>query len=152
MNPEEQIVDLERRLTRAEVLRKRAWRRVAEKDAEIAEADALVAWLRAEVKRLEAVVARKDVEIRGLNDAAESGGPADPARLLRAAARGRRSYLDAAPDGTKRLLEIEIATIENAARVVEGDDGPLFSWLPSHLWTAEMTASLYAKGATMGEG
>lgn len=69
--------------------------------------------------------------------------------LFRMTARGRRQYLRSI-EGDERfgnaaeLMRIEIATLDSVTRVLEGELGPLYNWLPSHLWTKEMLARLYA--------
>lgn len=65
------------------------------------------------------------------------------------AARGRRQYLrsiegDDRFGNAAELLRIEIATLESVARVLEGELGPLYNWLPSRLWTKDMLERLYA--------
>lgn len=69
--------------------------------------------------------------------------------LFLMAARGRRQFLRSI-EGDERfgnaaeLLRIEIRTLESVTRVIEGELGPLYDWLPSHLWTKEMLSRLYA--------
>ncbi len=140
------VADLAKRLRRAERMERRADRYAVEKDAEIAEAEALVAAREAEIARLRAALARKDVEIRELKDAATVPCP-NPAGVLRNAARGRRTYLEGLAGEpsmaeVQKALELEIATIERCAQVVDGDDRPLFAGLPSRQWTDEMNDSL----------
>lgn len=72
----------------------------------------------------------------------------DAAGLLRAAAAGRREYARGLDGETGVLgrsredLELQASTLEQAARVVEGDLGPLYGWLPSWRWTDEMERQL----------
>ena len=49
----------------------------------------------------------------------------DAARLLRMAAEGRREYAANASEPDRLLLEHEATVLESAARIVEGDLGPL---------------------------
>lgn len=70
---------------------------------------------------------------------------ADIAQTLLAAADGRREYAAAIADQDEDVagkLEMEASTIAAAARFVAGDLSPMFTWLPSHRWTAEMHAAL----------
>lgn len=67
----------------------------------------------------------------------------DTAQLLRAAAAGRREYAQsctgqALAEMNEALLH-DAGVLEFAARVAEGDLGPLYGWLPSWRWTDEMT-------------
>lgn len=70
------------------------------------------------------------------------------ADLFRRCANGRRTYLHSI-DGDERfkdavrLLRIQIETLDAVARVIDGDMGPLYNWLPSHLWTKPMLHALY---------
>jgi hypothetical protein len=54
---------------------------------------------------------------------------------------GRRGYISGGIGSSHHvaLLEHEATTLESAARV-DGDLGPLYSWLPSRRWTAQMNA------------
>lgn len=75
------------------------------------------------------------------------------AALLREIAAGRLEYAagyshnekNPALVAQKRSLEIEAATLEAAAKIAEGDSGPLYGLLPSWRWSEAMTAALYAK-------
>lgn len=145
MTTDEQLPNLEWRLRRAEVAKRLAQGWAAEKDVELAEQVARVAALQAEIAQLQAVIARKDLEIRSFREATNGPGPANPAHVLREAARGRSQCLNDVPDDAACLLEVEIATIEACARVVDGDDGPLYVWLPLHLWSSEMQADPLAR-------
>lgn len=71
------------------------------------------------------------------------------AALLRSVAAGRREYAAAlaAPIESwaieqRAALEAEAAAFESAAKIVEGDLGPLYGLLPSWRWTGEMTRRL----------
>jgi hypothetical protein len=85
----------------------------------------------------------------GTGEARAAAALGELSALFRMTARGRRQYLRSI-EGDERfgsaveLLRIEITTIESVARVIEGELGPLYDWLPSHLWTKEMLARLYA--------
>lgn len=79
--------------------------------------------------------------------AARTPHPAEPTtgNLLRAAAAGRREYAQGCggTDNTKLqemhdALLTQAATLDGAARVADGDMGPLYGWLPSWRWTPEM--------------
>lgn len=68
---------------------------------------------------------------------------------LRMAAAGREEYatsLEGAENPSlieqREALQYEAALLRDAARVVEGDLGPLYRWLPSWWWTEEMVGSL----------
>jgi hypothetical protein len=65
-----------------------------------------------------------------------------PAAKLRWVAEGRRQYLHGMPDETRPRLELEVAALETAARIVDGDLEPLYGLLPTWLWTEEMHAEL----------
>lgn len=66
------------------------------------------------------------------------------ADLFRAAAAGRREYLAACPDERHReLLNLECATLDAVADVIDGNLWPLYSWLPSARWTDQMVAALH---------
>lgn len=78
---------------------------------------------------------------------------AEYAGMLRAAAEGRRDYAKSAgslPGDIAGHLELQAATLDAAAKVLTGDLGPLYDWLPSHMWTPEMTARLYPERAADG--
>lgn len=80
----------------------------------------------------------------------------DLARTLRAAAQGRREYADSHPrceawDRVVELLRMQADTLDQAARIAEGDLGPLYNWLPSWRWTPEMTAVLRDDGLASEE-
>lgn len=68
---------------------------------------------------------------------------AELAQTLRAAADGRREHARGAPPEVTEALELQAATLDGAAKVITGDPGPLYDWLPSYRWTPEMTARLY---------
>ncbi|MFY1595454.1 hypothetical protein [Micromonospora sp. WMMD737] len=77
---------------------------------------------------------------------------AELAALLRSAAEGRREYARGAanqPD-IAEVLDMQAATIDACAKVLLGDLGPLYDWLPSHRWTPEMTAHLYPERTAGG--
>ncbi len=76
--------------------------------------------------------------------------PRDLGALFRECAAGRREYAKNAPDDTRALLEVEANTLEMAARVADGDESPLYSWLPSWRWTEGMTEALYRREVTDG--
>lgn len=80
---------------------------------------------------------------------ARSPQPAEPSTgdLLRAAAAGRREYAgpereggsgNAKVDEMREVLLTQAATLDGAAKVADGDMGPLYGWLPSWRWTAAM--------------
>ena len=90
----------------------------------------------------EVEVARR-VAAKLLDDARLAGcAETSPAAKLRWVAEGRRSYAAGMPEDTRPQLELQIATLEAAARIVDGDTEPLFGLLPSWLWTDEMNAEL----------
>jgi hypothetical protein len=74
----------------------------------------------------------------------------EAAKLLRACAAGRREYAASIPADvakpslaeSRRDLLAEATTLDTAARIVEGDTGPLYDLLPSWRWTPEMHAAL----------
>lgn len=78
-------------------------------------------------------------------------GPPPAAAHLRMAAAGRREYaanLTGArgPLGAAHTaLLAQAATLEQAARVVDGDIRPLCGWLPTWRWTPEMLAAVGAQ-------
>lgn len=82
----------------------------------------------------------------------------DAAELLRKAADGRDEYA-AALDGSdnrrlieqRELLRVEASVLRRAARVVDGDLGPMFGWLPSWRWTDEMTRRGRGRAVTPAE-
>jgi hypothetical protein len=61
---------------------------------------------------------------------------------LRYAAHGRRQYARGAPPDDLAVLHAEADLLDLAANVAEGHLGPLYGWLPSWLWTAEMQRRL----------
>ena len=65
-----------------------------------------------------------------------------PAAKLRWVAEGRRAYLAGMPDEVRPRLELEVAALETAARIVDGDIESLYGLLPTWLWTEEMHAKL----------
>lgn len=77
---------------------------------------------------------------------------AELARTLRAAAEGRREYARSAPPEVTEALNLQAATLDGAAKVITGDPGPLYDWLPSYRWTPDMTARLYPERAQTSEG
>ena len=73
---------------------------------------------------------------------------------LREAAAGRLEYTEGLKGSDnpslveqRETLEFQAAMLERAARVVEGDDEPLFNWLPSWRWSQEMWDSIKPKPA-----
>jgi hypothetical protein len=74
------------------------------------------------------------------------------AALLRQGRDGRLEYATLAPEPSRLLLESEAATLDAAAQVVEGDLGPLLSWLPSWRWTSEMAARVEASRKAADRG
>jgi hypothetical protein len=82
----------------------------------------------------------------------------DAAELLRAAAAGRRESAARCGGPGPREAEVreeflaEAATLEAAARVVDGDLGPLYNWLPSWRWTPETVTQLAAVSPQAQEG
>lgn len=84
---------------------------------------------------------------------ARAGLRQEVAGLLREVAAGRLEYAAGYSHNEKnpvlvaqkRSLETEAATLEAAAKIAEGDTGPLYGLLPSWRWSEEMTAALYAK-------
>jgi hypothetical protein len=68
----------------------------------------------------------------------------DGAELLRTAAAGRREYATSLEGATGTLgaqreaLLAQAGVLDQAAKVVEGDLGPMYGWLPSWRWTDEM--------------
>lgn len=129
-------------LKRARAMERVAARHAMQRDADIAESESRVAHLKAEIARLNAALRQRDLE---LHDIREGVTPeAAIVGLLREAVTGRRFYVGNAPDEhTRDLLEIECRTIENCLKVLAGDTGPLYNWLPSHMWTEDMVAALY---------
>lgn len=83
-------------------------------------------------------VAEKLAEHARLAGAAETS----PAAKLRWVAEARRSYLAGMPDDTREPLELQVATLEAAAKIVDGDAATLAGLLPSWLWTDQMQAEL----------
>jgi hypothetical protein len=94
-------------------------------------------------------------------DPAQPTTPAQLAGLFRACAAGRREYLrtieqhirqagpgarDVVPSAD--MLRHEAAVLDAVARVIDGDLGPLYNWLPSWRWTKEMNAALFAREST----
>jgi len=77
-------------------------------------------------------------KLAALEGAAETG----LAAKLRWIAEGRRAYLHGAPEDARRLIELQVSTIEQMAQVVDGDLEPLYGLLPSYLWTDAMDAAL----------
>ena len=86
---------------------------------------------------------------------------AELAALLRRCAAGRREYAGMADSPNSKdptipavaeLMRIQALTLDAAARAIEGDLGPLYDWLPSHRWTAEMTDALYPERKEGGAG
>lgn len=93
------------------------------------------------------VAAEVEVARRAAEDFAEHArlaGAADtsPGAKLRWVAAARRTYLDGMPADMRRLVELQVDTLEMAARIVEGDLEPLYGLLPSWLWTDQMHAAL----------
>jgi hypothetical protein len=88
--------------------------------------------------------------------------PEDLAALFRECASGRREYLrtiesyvrekdggqDFAPSAD--ALRLQADTLDAVARVINGDLGPLYDWLPSWRWTDEMTRALFQRGDDRG--
>lgn len=68
---------------------------------------------------------------------------AELAQTFRAAAEGRRGYARNASAEVVQALELQAVTLDGAAKVITGDPGPLYDWLPSYQWTPAMTARLY---------
>lgn len=67
----------------------------------------------------------------------------EAAGRLRMAAAGREEYakrMEGSDDPSlikqRETLLLQATTLRHAADVVEGDFGPLYSWLPSWRWTA----------------
>lgn len=79
-------------------------------------------------------------EARGRTAAA-----ADLAATFRSAAIHRREYMGVGEKRHDELLSTEVVTLESAAKVADGDLGPLYMWLPSWRWTDEMNARLDAR-------
>lgn len=148
--------DLSARVRRAEYMEQMANRHASRKDAEVAEAEARLARREADVARLTAVLMRVRAELADAQNRAKAvlGEHHKPAELLRAAAEGRRDTAkaireaDPADEATVKMLDLQAYTLDGAACVVEGSYGPLYEWLPPHLWTSEMTAALYAKDSS----
>lgn len=75
------------------------------------------------------------------------------ATVLRKCAAGRREYIrhlsrDKAMQEVVGLLDLQAETFESAARIAEGDTGPLYTMLPPYLWSDEMHAALFDKEPT----
>lgn len=122
-------------------MERQAVRHAMERDAEVAEVEATVAQLRAHLASAEANLRRRELELHDAREAMPV--EAAVADLLRKAVKGRRTYLRNAPDDeTRRLIELECSTIESCVKVLGGDLGPLYNWLPSHMWTNDMVAAL----------
>lgn len=120
--------------------------------------------LRAVEQAARAFVASEDrgpfesaVAVRDLRAAlaARTPQPGEPSTgdLLRAAAAGRREYAgpeceggsgNAKVDEMREVLLTQAATLDGAAKVADGDMGPLYGWLPSWRWTAEMDRRVLA--------
>lgn len=72
----------------------------------------------------------------------------DLADLFRKCAAGRRQLLRSL-EGDERFrescdaLRLQAHTLDDAARVVEGELSPLYDWLPSWQWTKPMLHALY---------
>lgn len=65
------------------------------------------------------------------------------AALFRYAANARREYIPGVIDEHHRhLIETQVTTLAAVALVIEGDLGPLYTWLPSWLWTPDMLTAL----------
>ncbi len=62
----------------------------------------------------------------------------DKIELLRLAAKGRRMYMENAPDDQRDVLEIEAITLEKAVKVLEGNTAYMYGWLPTWMWTEDM--------------
>lgn len=76
-----------------------------------------------------------------------AGGNAELAELFRKAAAGRQEYAKSAPTPRHReLLKMQAHTLESAAKVIEGDMGPMYDWLPARDWTPEMLARMNGDG------
>lgn len=71
------------------------------------------------------------------------------AEKLRAAAAGRREYAASGGlDHQVEALHIEACALDRAADLVDGDDSPLYGWLPSWRWSQEMEDALYGRGSS----
>lgn len=81
----------------------------------------------------------------GMQLLADIAGPATLARTLRDAAQGRRELakgIKADHPVIADNLNLQALTLDDAARVADGDLGPLYDWLPPHRWTDDMHARL----------
>lgn len=75
---------------------------------------------------------------------AKDAKTADRVALLRKAAEGRREYAAKIGEDQATMLT-QAATLETAAKIMEGDDGPLYGLLPSWRWTDEMERNLHGR-------
>lgn len=90
--------------------------------------------------------------IRDAREAARAEVRAEIAALLRTCAAGRTEYAGSYPAHAvqalreqRRTLETEAEVLESAAKIAEGDDGPLYGLLPSWRWTEDMERKLFRK-------
>lgn len=96
----------------------------------------------------------------GVPQAGTGPQPGDRAALLRLAASGRREYAEGISESqtkaslseARAALLIEAETLDSAARVIDGDDNPLYGWLPSVRWDEIPTSRPAGTGDTAQPG
>ena len=146
---------LSARLRAAEYELRHAERRIRRAEANLTAAEVRLACQQADIARLESDRIRMSNDLWEAQQQARTalGRHYAPEKLLRAAAAARRR-LAAELDGDKGrqdLLLLQSDTLDRAADVVAGDRGPLYDWLPPHLWGTDMTDALYELTGDAGQ-